>query len=231
MEDTAIGVRLASDTLERRGTLPLTVQPVTLTGTRVQLRPLELSHDIEPLHAMSNGQPARLGDRSIGAYDSDELIWRHMWAGPFSHAYALEAYLRPRVKAPDGLCLCVVDRPTGQPVGVANFMNNAPEHLRIELGGIWYSPLAQGCGVNTEATYLMLRHAFDLGYRRVEWRCNARNERSWHAARKMGFKFESVMESWGIIKECNRDTAVFRMLDSEWPDTMVHLEHLIAAHR
>lgn len=102
-----------------------------------------------------------------------------------------------------------------------------PEHLKIELGSIWYSPLVQRTAANTEATYLMLQHAFELGYRRVEWKCNAKNERSRRAALRMGFQFEGIQESHVIIKDRNRDTAWFRVLDREWPDVKERLEGML----
>jgi RimJ/RimL family protein N-acetyltransferase len=229
MEDTPIGVRLSEEVLNRRQELPLKVDPVVLTGSLVELKPLNLARDVEALFAVSNGQPVQLGDRAIGAYDADALIWRYMYSGPFPDAAALEGYLRPLVESSNGLCLCVFDRGTGRQVGVANFLNNVPDHLRIELGSIWYSPLVQGRGANTEATYLMLAHAFGLGYRRVEWKCNARNERSRRAALRMGFRFDGVLEAYVIAKDCNRDSAWFRILDHEWPAVKTHLEGLLAA--
>ena len=108
-------------------------------------------------------------------------------------------------------------------------MSNLPEHLKIELGSIWYSPLIQRTPANTEATYLMLSHAFDLGYRRLEWKCNALNERSRRAALRMGFQFEGIQDSHFIIKNRNRDTAWFRILDREWLDVKTHLEDLLYA--
>lgn len=225
--DTPIGERLPSDVFARRTQLPLKVAPITLTGSLVQLVPLNLDRDVEALHSVSNGQPTTLGDRSTGPYDPDELIWQYMYAGPFSEAAALRAYLCPLVESESGLCLCVFDRLSGRQVGVTNFLNNAPEHLRIELGSIWYSPLVQRTGANTEATYLMLQHAFDLGYRRVEWKCNARNTRSRRAAERMGFRFEAVLEAHVIVKGCNRDSAWFRIRDREWPAVESHLQQLL----
>ena len=128
---------------------------------------------------------------------------------------------------PNGLCLTLIDVPTDQPVGVVTFMSNVPEHLKVELGNIWYSPLVQRTAANTEATYLMLRHAFELGYRRVEWKCNAKNERSRKAALRMGFQFEGIQESHVIIKDRNRDTAWFRILDREWPEVKDQLEDML----
>lgn len=227
LQDTPIGQRLPEDVLARRTQLPLKVAPVTLTGRRVILKPLELDRDVEALHGVSNGQPIQLGERIMDRYDPDALIWRYMYAGPFPDADALAAYLSPFVTSSNGLCLCVFDRATGRQVGVVNYLNNAPEHLRVELGSIWYSPILQGRGANTEATYLMLDHAFALGYRRVEWKCNARNIRSRRAALRLGFTFEGVLEAYAIAKGCNRDSAWFRILDREWPRVKAHLESIL----
>ncbi|HLV37504.1 MAG TPA: GNAT family protein, partial [Spirillospora sp.] len=102
-----------------------------------------------------------------------------------------------------------------------------PQHLKVELGNIWYSPIAQRTGANTEAIYLMLEHAFGLGYRRIEWKCDALNERSRRAALHLGFQFEGIQEYHYIVKGRSRDTAWFRMLDREWPDVRQRLEALL----
>lgn len=218
---------LPAEVLALRDTLPRKPDPVTLTGRCVQLRPLVVEQDASPLFAMSNGQPIILGDRSVEAYDAEAIIWRYMFDGPFDTVEALAARLQTQVESPTGLCLCVVDLATGQPVGVANFMNNSPADLKIELGGIWYSPIVQRTAANTEATYLMLNHAFELGYRRVEWKCHSHNERSRQTALRMGFKFEGIQESHMIVKGRSRDTAWFRILAPEWPEVQAHLEHLL----
>jgi RimJ/RimL family protein N-acetyltransferase len=227
MIDAGLGTPLDEEVLRRRERLPLKPAPVTLTGSGVQLRPLDLAGDVPTLYACSNGQPARLGERTVDAYDPDVVIWRYMSGGPFRDADGLAAWLRTQVEAPNVLCLAVVDRATDRPFGAATFMSNEPGHLKIELGSIWYSPLAQRTGANTEATYLMLRHAFELGYRRVEWKCDALNERSRRAALRMGFKFEGIQEAHYIVKGRNRDTAWFRMLDQEWPAARLELERLL----
>jgi RimJ/RimL family protein N-acetyltransferase len=227
MTDPGRVVLLDEDVLRRRERLPLKPEPVTLTGAGVQLRPLDLTRDVSTLYAFSNGQPARLGKREIETYDAEALIWRFMGGGPFADENGLAAWLRTQIEAPNVLCLAVVDRASNRPIGAATFMSNEPAHLKIELGSIWYSPLAQRTGANTEATYLMLRHAFELGYRRVEWKCDARNERSRRAALRMGFKFEGIQEAHYIVKGRNRDTAWFRMLEPEWPAARLHLERLL----
>lgn len=231
MTDYPLGAELPEAVLARRAELPRKPAPVTLSGEVVTLTPLDLARDSEALHAVSNGQPVDLGDRAVGAYDPATLIWRYLAGGPFPDAAALAAYLSAQVEAPDGLPFCVRLVSNGHPVGVANYMSNAPEHLKIELGNIWYGPVAQRAGANTEATYLLLRHAFELGYRRLEWKCNALNARSRRAAERMGFTFEGVQEAHYIVRDRTRDTAWYRILDHEWPAVRAHLEGLLGAHR
>lgn len=223
------GPPLAPEVLTRRATLPTKFAPITLTGAVVLLAPLDLDRDVDALHAVSNGQPARLGDREIPAYDADAIVWRYMPVGPFADADALGDSLRAQVDSPNGLCLCVFDRATGQQIGAVNFMTNMPEHLKVELGSIWYSPLVQRTKASLESTYLMLGHAFVLGYRRVEWKCDAFNERSRRSALRMGFRFEGIQEAHNIVKGRNRDTAWFRILDTEWPDVKPRLEAMLIA--
>jgi RimJ/RimL family protein N-acetyltransferase len=77
----------------------------------------------------------------------------------------------------------------------------------------------------------MLRHAFALGYRRVEWKCDTRNSRSRRAAAAYGFTFEGIQEAHMIVKDRNRDTAWFRMLAHEWPDRGPALRAYVARRR
>jgi RimJ/RimL family protein N-acetyltransferase len=219
---------LPDDVLDRRTHLPLKPTPVTFDDARyIRLEPLDLGHHTRALHTVSDGGAIRLGQRAHEAYDADEKIWRYMSGGPFASANELVVWLRPQVEAPNGLALCVIDLAIDHPIGVVNFMANAPEHLKIELGSIWYSPIAQRTNANVEATYRMLAHAFWLGYRRVEWKCDALNERSRRAALRMGFKFEGIQEYHYIIKGRSRDTAWFRVLDHEWASVKERLEIML----
>lgn len=222
----AVGPVVDPASLARRATLPRKPAPVELTGPRVLLRPLELPADAGPLHAASDGRALRLGACHVGAYDPERLVWRYLSGGPFTDAETLGAWLGTQDAASDGRPFAVVDRASGQPVGVANIMANAPDHLRAELGSIWYGPVVQGAGYNAEAIWLLLRHLFGLGYRRVEWKCDSRNLRSRAAALRMGFRFEGIFEHHHIIKDRERDTAWFRMLRGEWPEAEPRLTAL-----
>jgi RimJ/RimL family protein N-acetyltransferase len=194
--------RLPPEVLARRAQLPKKPAAITLTGTLVELRPLDLDADVDELHAISSGP------------DSDARIWRYMSGGPFATANDLRAWLAQQDAAEDGRPFTV--RLRGQRVGVANLIANQPQHLKIELGTIWYGAAAQRTGASREATALLLAHVFGLGYRRAEWKCDARNEASRRAALSYGFTFEGIQEAHYIIKDRNRDTAWFRMLDHEW---------------
>lgn len=153
---------LPLNTLEKRALLTEKPAPVVLSGKYVRLEPLIISRDAKRLFQISNGSPISSADRSFESYDADALVWRYMFDGPFNSIVEFENSFSAYLNATNGLCLCVFDDATRQQVGVANFMNNMPAHLKIELGGIWYSPIAQGTKANTEATYLMLKHVFEL---------------------------------------------------------------------
>lgn len=219
---------LDRDVLDRRTALPVRMNPVTLVGKRVKLVPLDVARDAQSLWEISNGAAIERGGLAQAAYDSEDVIWRYMLGGPFENHEQFNEYLRGKENSANGIAFTAFDAETNQQVGMATYMNNEPSHLKVELGSIWYSPIAQGKGYNPEAVYLMLKHAFELGYRRVEWKCDNLNERSKRTAERLGFTFEGVQDCHFIIKEKNRDTAWFRMLDREWSDRRGKLEKLIA---
>jgi len=219
--------RLPDAVLARRAQLPTRPAPVVLLGSLVELRPLEVEADVEELFAVSSGAACRLGERAVEAYDADARVWRYMSGGPFADRAALGDWLAKLAGAPDALPFAV--RLEGALVGVASYLANQPQHLKVELGAIWYGPIAQGTGASAEATYLMLEHAFALGYRRVEWKCDVRNAPSRAAALAYGFSFEGVQDAHYIIKDRNRDTAWFRMLDVEWAERGPLLRAYVAA--
>ena len=93
-----------------------------------------------------------------------------------------------------------------------------PAHGTVEIGHIWYAPAIQRTRATTEATYLLARHVFDdLGYRRLEWKCNALNAPSRAAAERFGFTYEGTFRQHMWVKGANRDTAWYSLLDGEWP--------------
>ena len=101
--------------------------------------------------------------------------------------------------------------------GVASFLRISPGARTIEVGHINMSPALQWTPAATEAMYLMMQWAFEAGYRRYEWKCNAANILSRSAAQRLGMSYEGVFRQAAIVKGRNRDTAWFAAIDSEWP--------------
>src|SRR5262245_31302021 len=112
--------RLPDEVLAHISQLPRKVAPVTLVGKQVRLEPFVLERDLLSLFKVSNGQPITLGQRSIEAFDADELIWRYLFSGPFATADEFADYMRPQAEAANGLCLCIFDAATNQQVGILN---------------------------------------------------------------------------------------------------------------
>ena len=100
----------------------------------------------------------------------------------------------------------------------------------IEIGNIYWGPVMSRKPAATEAQFLFMQYAFDkLGYRRYEWKCNALNAPSRRAALRFGFTFEGIFRQHMIVKDRNRDTAWFSMLDSEWPARKASFERWLDA--
>jgi RimJ/RimL family protein N-acetyltransferase len=152
-----------------------------------------------------------------------EAVWTYMPYGPFADEDAMADWLAGLVGSADPRFFAVIA--DGAPVGLVSYLNAVTSDRRIEIGHIWYVPDAQRTRANTEAAYLLLRHAFEeLGYRRVEWKCDALNARSRAAAERLGFSYEGVFRQHMIVKGRNRDTAWFSMLDAEWPRVRAAME-------
>jgi RimJ/RimL family protein N-acetyltransferase len=101
---------------------------------------------------------------------------------------------------------------------MASYLRIVPEHGVIEIGHIWFGSPLQRTYAATEAIYLLMRHAFDeLGYRRLEWKCNALNHASRRAAQRFGLRFEGVFNQHMVVKGRNRDSAWYAITDQEWP--------------
>jgi RimJ/RimL family protein N-acetyltransferase len=188
-------------------------QRTTLTAPRFELQPLDPERDADDLY--------RVGHEGPGA----DMLWTYMPYGPFDDRHAMHAWLARCTASDDPLFFTVVERDTGRRVGMCSFMSVVPEMRRIEIGHIWYAPPLHGSGISIEVAWMLLSEAFErLGYRRVEWKCNALNERSRRAALKLGFGFEGIFRQHMIVKGRNRDSAWFSMLDSEWPAARASLE-------
>lgn len=151
-----------------------------------------------------------------GAGEDPEL-WDHLPYGPFDRASWAE-WLATASASEDPLFFAVIDRCSGAAAGQLALMRIVPEHGSVEIGHVVFGPAMQRSVRSTEAVFLAARYAFDqLGYRRLEWKCDSRNARSAGAAERFGFTFEGVFRQHMVVKGRNRDTSWFSILDCEWP--------------
>ncbi|HUX46265.1 MAG TPA: GNAT family protein [Terracidiphilus sp.] len=177
--------------------------PVHMEGRTVTLEPLDASRHAQPLWQAMRGH--------------DEL-WTWMPDGPFPTEAALHQALTAKQAAANAAFFALMPAATQIVAGYASLMRMDPANGVVEVGNILLSPALQRTTAATEAMYLLARHVFDdLGYRRYEWKCNALNEPSRQAALRLGFTFEGIFRQHMVVKDHNRDTAWFSMLDHEWP--------------
>jgi len=148
----------------------------------------------------------------------DPGIWTYLYDGPYATVAALAAALAEQAAAEDPQFRTIVRVADQLPVGLCSYLSIVPEHGTIEIGNIWFVPALQRTTGATEAIELLLSHAFDeLGYRRVEWKCNALNAPSRAAAERFGFRFEGIFFHHRVVKGHNRDTAWYAITDDRWP--------------
>jgi RimJ/RimL family protein N-acetyltransferase len=149
--------------------------------------------------------------------DREGRMWTYLSYGPFASLEEYRAWLAPRARGEDPLFFAFVDAATGHSTGVGSYLRIEPDNGSIEVGHLQFSPLLQRTPAATEAMYLMMRNAFELGYRRYEWKCDALNAGSRRAAERLGFVFEGVFRQATVYRGRNRDTAWYSVLDREWP--------------
>lgn len=141
----------------------------------------------------------------------------YLLEGPFSELSDYLDFLHVKEGLSDPLFFTILDLETNAPLGIASYLRIAPAAGSIEVGNINFSPALQRSPAATEAMYLMMKWAFEAGYRRYEWKCNAANMRSRRAAERLGFSYEGLFRQALVAKGLNRDTAWFAAIDKEWP--------------
>lgn len=175
-----------------------------LAGRFCRAEPLNVERHARELHAAN-------------ALDREGRMWTYLFSGPFASFEEYRGWLEPRPASEDPLFFAFVDAPSDRAVGLGSYLRIDPANGSIEVGHLQFSPLLQRKPAATEAMYLMMQHAFALGYRRYEWKCDALNAASCRAAERLGFTFEGVFRQAIVYKGRNRDTAWYSILDTEWP--------------
>jgi RimJ/RimL family protein N-acetyltransferase/uncharacterized RmlC-like cupin family protein len=186
-------------------------QRINLDGRYVRLEPLDPSAHGDELYEVVAGSEAE----RLHQYLADPI--------PTSRA-DFDNWLLPKAASEDPLFFAVVDKATGRVEGRQSLMDISTDNGSAEVGHILWGPKIARSRITTEAFFLMADYAFGLGYRRWQWRCNARNTPSRRAAERFGYKFEGISRQSGVVKGKSRDTAWFSIIDSEWPRLRIAFE-------
>jgi N-acetyltransferase len=194
------------------GPLNITL-PLTLEGSVVRLEP------IREAHAETLWEVAKADVEDIFRWIPYAVRTREDFT-------KLVAKALDEQRRGESVVFATVERSSGQAIGSTRFMNIDRGNRRVEIGSTWIAPAWQRSAVNTEAKYLMLRHAFETwGCMRVELKTDALNQKSRNAILRIGAIEEGTLRrhlvTWtGRV----RDTVYFSILDSEWPDVKAQLE-------
>jgi len=195
--------------------MPMEICPVTMEGSIVRLEPLSLSHR------------AQLCE---GGLDSE--LWRWTPANVRTpedmHAF-IEKALEEQAKG-TSLPFATIDRTSGKAIGSTRYLNIDVANLRVEIGATWLTKKWQRTGANTEAKYLMLRHAFEeFGCIRVEFKTDSLNQQSRQAILRLGAKEEGTLRNHMLTWTGRiRHTVYYSIIDSEWPEVKKQLEERLA---
>jgi RimJ/RimL family protein N-acetyltransferase len=175
-----------------------------MQGRHCRVEPLDPARHAAELH-------------EANTLDREGRMWTYLFSGPFGSFDEYRAWLEAKQPSEDPLFFAFVDAARDRAVGLGSYLRIDPTHGSVEVGHLQFSPLMQRTAVATEAMYLMMKTAFDLGYRRYEWKCDALNAGSRRAAERLGFRFEGIFRQAIVYKGRSRDTAWYSVIDKEWP--------------
>ena len=192
-------------------------QPVTLTGKLVRLEPLTLAHAPD----------------LFAAIRVDPTIWRWWSEPPPEDVDGMRTFVAATLQEQaDGsvIAFTQVDQKSGVQAGMTTYMDIQRRHRGLEIGSTWLGKPWQRTGMNTEAKYLLLRHAFEmLGAARVQLKTDLRNTQSQAAISRLGAVREGVLRKHKLVRDgFLRDSVMFSIIDDEWPAVKQRLEQLMA---
>jgi len=198
------------------------ISPISLSAPHVQLVPLSHAHHDALVEAVRDGE-----------------LWNHWYTAiPAPEGMHAEITRRLDLQAKGSMCpFAVIDRATHQAVGMTTYMNIDAVNRRVEIGSTWYRQSVQRSPLNTEAKRLLLAHAFEhLNCIAVEFRTHFFNQQSRRAIERLGAKLDGVLRSHQINPHpmapgALRDTCVYSIVASEWPNVKTHLDYQLARVR
>ncbi len=199
-------------------TAEMIVMPVTLEGAHVRLEPLAKTH-LEGLAAVG----------------LDEELWRWIPTSVGTRE-EMAAYIETALNEQErgvSLPFAIVEKATGRTIGSTRYGNIDQTHHRVEIGWTWVAREWQRTAINTEAKYLLLKHAFEtLGCMRVELKTDSLNECSRAAILRLGAREEGIFRNHMITASGRiRHTVYFSIINSEWPAVKARLEAKLSSHK
>lgn len=190
----------------------MNVTPIILAGHYVRLEPLTEAH-VPGLAEIGVGQD----------------FWHFMLYGDMQTEADMRHWVLDILSRKGDLPFVAVHLASGRLAGATRYLNVSPKDRGLEIGGTWYGPDFQRTAVNTEAKYLLLKHAFEtLGAIRVQLKTDARNTRSQKAIERIGGVKEGVLRNHMILPDGTiRDSVYYSILDSEWEEVKSRLEGIL----
>jgi RimJ/RimL family protein N-acetyltransferase len=188
---------------------------VTLEGRHAILAPLSTDHAPALAEAVKDGELWKL--------------WYTFVPTPEMMAADIDGRLAKRAEG-TMLPFTVIDRVSGQPVGMTTYMHIDAENRRVEIGSTWYRGSAQRTAVNTECKSMLLGHAFEsLDCIAVEFRTHFFNQQSRRAIERLGARLDGILRNHSRMPNGTlRDTCVYSIIASEWPTVKAHLAHRLS---
>ena len=178
-----------------------------LAGAYITLEPLDDKKHTQALYDAGHDSPEALS------------IWDYLAYGPWPDVESYRAVIRNQSASFDPIFYAIRCNKSGEICGQISLLDINAQNGVAEIGHIWFAPKLQRTQGATEAMYIAMDYAMsDLGYRRMQWRCNSLNEKSRSAAKRLGFRHEGIFYNHLIFKGKNRDTAWYSILDDEWPE-------------
>jgi RimJ/RimL family protein N-acetyltransferase len=195
--------------------MTMEIRPITLEGRAVRLEPLSMAHH------------AQLCEAGL-----DFELWHWTTQNvrtPEDMRSYIEQALGDQARG-TSLPFATIDQASGKVIGSTRYLNIDVSNFRVEIGSTWLAKPWQRTSANTEAKYLMLRHAFEkLGCIRVELKTDSLNQRSRDAILRLGAQEEGTLRNHMLTWTGRiRHTVYFSIIDAEWPEVKARLEGMLA---
>jgi RimJ/RimL family protein N-acetyltransferase len=167
---------------------------------------------LEPLLESSHGEDL------WNEFRHNDEIWDYLFYGPWKDEKEFRQWLKEREIDQNRIYYTIIEPNSNKALGAFCLLDTDLKNASTEIGGIIFSPKLQKTRIATEAVFCLMNYAFDLGFRRLQWKCNNENDASKKAARRFGFKEEGLLRQHMIVKGKNRDSLFFSIIDSQWPE-------------